>query len=216
MSKKSYLDAARTLFDKKKVLGMKELCVALSTSSRTTAFRYLRELNHVTSYTHNGKYYTLPEIAQFDSNGFWHFGEIGFSIHGTLIDTLHHVINQSASGKSNSELEKHCRARVQAALRTLLQSRRIVRVKPMKRHLYVSADPAIRDHQIGKRTEVGPRKRLPDWIVAEILVETIRSCPVVPSIEDISGRLAKRGSTISWDQVGQVFEEYELEKKTPD
>jgi len=135
---------------------MSEVCRALSTMSRTTGFRYLRELHHLTSYTHNGKYYTIPGIAQFDTNGFWHFEEIGFSIYGTLIDTLHQVITQSVNGKSNAELEKHCKVRVQAALRTLLHSKRIARVKLKKRYLYVSIDPSIIDRQIRKRLEVEP------------------------------------------------------------
>lgn len=153
--KHDYLKILRVLFDKKKVLNMSEVCMVLSTMSRITGFRYLRKLHHLTSYTHNGKYYTLPGIAQFDANGFWHFREIGFSIQGTLIDTLHQIINQSAAGKSNSELEKHCKVKVQTALRTLLYSKRIVRVKPEpeRRYLYVSADPNISDCQIRKRLE---------------------------------------------------------------
>jgi hypothetical protein len=214
MAKNESIDMLRTLFVKNKVLDMAQLLKTLNTTARYTAFRYLRELNHITSYTHNGKYYTLLEIAQFDPNGFWYFGDIGFSVHGTLVNTLHQVITQSVAGKSNSELEKQCRVQVQAALRTLLQSKRIVRVKPGNRHLYVSADPSVSDHQIRKRTKSGPHQRLHDWIVGEILIETIRSCPMVPSIEDVAGRLAKRGSSITQNQVKQVFEEYALEKKT--
>ena len=195
---------------------MTQLCKALNTNTRVTVFRYLRQLNHLTSYTHNGKYYTLPEIAQFDPNGFWYFGDIGFSIQGTLINTLKHVITASESGKTNSELEDHCRTRVQDALRTLLNANKIARTKPANRHLYVSSDPAISDRQIKKRLEVGDRKRLPDWIVGEILVETIRSFPVQPEIDDVVRRLVKRGSLITRDQVAQVFEENDLEKKTPD
>lgn len=214
MTKKDSLDAIRALFCKKKVLNMSQICSVLKTSSRTTGFRYLRELHHITCYTHNGKYYTLPEITKFGPNGFWYFGDIGFSVHGTLIDTLHHVITQSEAGKSSSELEKHCGAKVQTALRTLLQSQKIARVKPVNRHLYVSADPDVSDRQIRKRIEVGPRQRLPDWIVSEILIETVRSCPIVPLIEDVASRLSKRGSSITRAQVKQVFEEHELEKKT--
>lgn len=214
MAKKETLDALKRLFAKNKVLDMVQVRTALNMASQVTAFRYLRELHHLTSYTHNGKYYTLPEIVEFDANGFWYFGDVGFSIHGTLINTLHQVITTSKSGKSNSELERYCRTRVQDALRTLLQSKRIARVKPGNRNLYVSADLALCDRQIRKRLEVGPRQRLPDWIVGEILIETIRSCPMVASIEETAGRLAKRGSLITRDQVKQVFEEHELEKKT--
>jgi hypothetical protein len=151
MTKNEYLNILRTLFDKKAVLDMTQVCMALNTMSRTTGFRYLRELHHLTSYTHNGKYYTLPEIAQFDFNGFWYFENVGFSVHGTLIETLHQAITQSAAGKSNSELEKHCGVKVQTALRTLLHSNKIIRVKLEKKYLYVNADPNTSDRQIRKR-----------------------------------------------------------------
>jgi len=85
---------------------MNQLFKALNTTSRATVFRYLKQLHHLTSYTHNGKYYTLPEIAQFDRDGFWYYGDVGFSRHGTLMNTLSHVITMSESGKTNFELEK--------------------------------------------------------------------------------------------------------------
>jgi hypothetical protein len=132
---------------------MPQVYSALSTMSRATGFRYLRELHHLTSYTHNGKYYTLPLIAQFDFNGFWYFGDVGFSVHGTLIDTVHQVITQSVAGKYNSELEKHCRVKIQAALRSLLYSKKITRLKLNKKYLYVHADPSISDRQIKKRVK---------------------------------------------------------------
>ena len=154
MRKDECLNTLRKFFDKKTVLDMPQVYRTLSTMSRTTGFRYLRELHHLTSYTHNGKYYTLPGIVQFDSNGFWYFGDVGFSVHGTLIDTVHRTITQSVAGKSNSELEKHCRVKVQAALRTLLHSKKIARVKLEKKYLYVHADPRTSDRQIRKRIEV--------------------------------------------------------------
>ena len=143
------------------VLDMSEVCRSLSVMSRTSGFRYLRELHHLTSYTHNGKYYTLPEIAQFDSHGFWYFGDVGFSVHGTLIDTVHQAITQSLAGKSNSELEKHCRVKVQTALRTLLHSKKIIRVKLQKKYLYVDADPNASNRQVKKRIELLSDLRFP-------------------------------------------------------
>jgi len=215
LSKKETLEYLKSLFLKHRVLDMKQLYKAIDTTSHATVFRYLCELHHLTSYTHNGKYYTLPEIAQFDPNGFWYYGDIGFSSQGTLVSTLAHVIAGSESGKTNSELEAHFRTRVQDALRTLLNTHKIVRTRPADRYLYVSSDPDISDRQIKKRMKVGGRKRLPDWVVGEILVETIRSFPRQPEVEEVVKRLSKRGSLITHEQVTQVFEENHLQKKTP-
>lgn len=216
MSEKQNLDMLQGLFKNEKVLDMPQLRDALGASTRVTAFRYLRKLNHLTSYTHNGKYYTLPEIAQFDPKGFWYYDDIGFSSRGTLVDTLAYVITVSESGKTNSELEAHFRTQVQDALRTLLHRKQIARTKPGNRHLYVSADPISSDQQIQRRAEIGGRKRLPDWIIGEVLVETIRSFPTLPKIDEVAKRLSRRGSLITYGQVKQVFEEHALEKKTLD
>lgn len=212
-AKKELLNTLIEMFAKEKVLDMTQICGILNTTARMTAFRSLQKLHCLTSYTHSGKYYVLPETVKFDANGFWYFGDIGFSIHGTLVNTLYHVITASESGKSSSELERYCRTQVQDALRSLLQTKKVARAKPAKPCLYVSADPVISDLQIRKREKVGPRQRLSDWIVAEILIETIRSSSVIPSIDEVTRRLSKRGSSITKEQVQQVFEEHELEKK---
>lgn len=154
MIKDEYLNILRRFFEKKTLLDMHQVYMTVSTVSRSTGFRYLRELHHLTSYTHNGKYYTLPGIAQFDSNGFWYFGDVGFSIYGTLIDIVHQTITQSVAGKFNYELEKHCKVKVQAALRALLRSKKIARVRLEKKYLYVHADPSTGDRQIRNRIEV--------------------------------------------------------------
>lgn len=216
MSKKDTLDNLRALFDKERVLDINRLYQAINSTSRATAFRYLKDLKHLTSYTHSGKYYTLPEIAQFDDEGFWYYDDIGFSSQGTLINTLAHVISMAESGKTNSELEKHFRIRVQESLRTLLGAKKIERKKIENRHLYVNSDPEIGRRQIKKRIKIGGRKKLPDWIVAEVLLETIRSVNASPQIEEVMKRLLKRGSLITKEQVEQVFEESGLEKKTLD
>lgn len=216
MNKNKRTDTLKTEFERHKVLCMPELHKILQSTSRATVFRYLHDLNHLTSYTHNGKYYTLPEIAQFDSDGFWHFGDVGFSSHGTLMNTLAHMITMSQSGKTNSELEKLFRTRVQNSLQRLLKPNRIAMAKSAKSILYISSDPTIGNQQIKRRTEVGSRKRLPDWIIAEILVEAIKSAPEQPGIDDVANNLAKKGSLITREQVQQVFEENDLEKKTLD
>jgi hypothetical protein len=216
MREKNNIAMLQALFKKQKVLDMTQLCKALGSSSRVTAFRYLQKMNHLTSYTHDGKYYTIPEIVQFDPNGFWYYDDIGFSSRGTLVDTLAYFITMSESGKTNAELEMHFRTRVQNALRTLLNTAKIARIKPTNRHLYVNPDPIISSRQIQQRVKIGNKKKLPDWIVVEILVETIRSFPMDPAIDIVVNRLSKRRSLITYEQVKQVFEENDLEKKTLD
>lgn len=213
---KDALNTLEAAFFKNKVFDMEQLKKVIQTTSRRTVFRYLQKLHCLTSYTHNGKYYTIPNIAQFDKDGFWYFGDIGFSVHGTLMNTLAHIITMSESGKTNSELEKQCRTRVQNSLQNLLKPNKIAITVQTKPCLYVNPDPAVSDRQIKRRTEIGSRRRLPEWVVVEVLVEIIRSYPIEPEIKDVVKRLSKRGSLITHAQVKQVFEENDLEKKTLD
>ena len=152
MGKKELLDVARALFLKNNVLDMQQLQKALQTHSRRTVLRYLTELHCFTSYTHAGRYYSLPDVVQFDENGLWRYGDIGFSSYGTLMDTLQHVITTSESGKTNSELQKLFQVRVQNSLQRLLKRpNKITVISPEKPMLYISSDPSIGRKQIEKR-----------------------------------------------------------------
>ncbi len=210
------MHALQNAFKKDRVLDMQALQAAIGSSAPATIHRYLKQINHLTSYTHNGKYYTLPEIAQFDENGLWYYGDIGFSDKGTLIDTLEDIIKISESGQTNSELEKRFRTRVQESLRTLIESNKIVRKKVASHNLYVNPDPSISQDQIKKRQKIGKREKLFPWITAEILIACVHTLSGSPNIEDVMKWLKKKGSSITKEQVEQVFEEENLEKKTPD
>ena len=195
---------------------MQRLQKTIQTTSRRTVLRYLNELDYFTSYTHTGQYYTLQEIAQFDEDGFWHYGDIGFSSQGTLMDTLQHVIATSESGKTNSELEKLFRIRVQNSLQKLLKPKKITVMSSGKPALYINPDPSIGRQQIEKRQKVAKKQKLLPWIVAEVLIACVHTLSISPNMEDIMKWLKKKGSSITKEQVAQVFEEEGLEKKTLD
>ena len=214
--RKNVLELLRKLFSKKKVLEIHDVITAMHTTTRMTAYNYLKKLDYISSYTHAGKHYTLKDIPEFDKDGLWHYGEIGFSKYGTLKETIIHLVNASENGKTSSELEKQQRIYVQNALLSLVKTEKLTRKEVNGLYVYVSPDQEVSDRQIKRRTEVGSRQRLPDWIIGEILIETIRSFPVQPEIDDVMKRLSKRGSLITREQVSQVFEENNLEKKTPD
>jgi len=210
------LKSLKDLFLKKNVLDIQDVMNAVNATSRMTAYRYLKKLDYFSSYTHARQFYTLKSIPEFDKDGLWHYGEIGFSKYGTLTDTIIHLVNDSKNGKTNSDLEKQQRIYVQNALLSLVRSKKIKREEENGKYVYFSSDLEIYSKQIEKRNKVGSRKRLPDFIVAEILIEAIRSLMGIPQIDEVLTRLSKRGSLITHEQVKQVFDEYDLEKKTLD
>ena len=59
----------RTFFEKKRLAMLPEIYALLGTTSRMTVFRRLRELDYLSSFSHVGRYYTLPCVANFDPQG---------------------------------------------------------------------------------------------------------------------------------------------------
>lgn len=217
MKKVCSVESIKKLFEKKQILSISELQTALGTETSRTVFRYLKKLNYITSYTHAGKYYSLPDVARFDQNGLWQCGDIGFSKYGTLLNTLVHIVNQSDAGQTNLELEEQFKTRVQNPLLRLVNTNKLGREKLIqKTYLYVSVDPKTRKKQLTMRNNHNKRRHVSDWTSIEILVEIIRlsSPSVTPGI--VSNSLHKNGSSITREEVDQVFREYGLEKKTLD
>ena len=70
---------------------MEELKEALGTDVNMTVIRKLQELGYRSSYSHGGRYYTLPGIAEFDELGLWSFRSIWFSAQGTLCPQQRHA-----------------------------------------------------------------------------------------------------------------------------
>jgi len=197
----------------RQVLELKDIYKILNVNSRMGAYRYLKQLDYIASYTHGGKYYALREFANFDQDGLWHCGDIGFSKHGTLVDTITHLVDKSDAGKTNDELTKQFKLRVQNTLLQLANEKKVNRKKFDKVYLYISNDPEREKQQLRQRKAGVRRKPLSEWIVIEVLVETIRSFQKSMDAKVVSSRLRKRGSSIKPPQVQQVFETYSLEKK---
>ncbi len=73
-------DAAAALLRKQKIATLPELMTVLGTDARRTAFRKLRQLSCLTSYSHCGRYYALNDVAEFDEQGLWSYREVRFSV----------------------------------------------------------------------------------------------------------------------------------------
>jgi hypothetical protein len=74
-------------FRGRKVLTVEELTRLLK-SSAVTARRRLKQWNAYTSINRNGRYYVLPEVAEFDEKGLWNHHMVFFSRHGNLRKTI--------------------------------------------------------------------------------------------------------------------------------
>jgi len=208
-------------FHRNRVLDMKSL-IKSTNRSRRSLFRDLSKLKYLSSYTHAGRYYTLPDIPLFDVNGLWFFQGIGFTQAGTLKAALIDMVNRSISGFTHHELENLFRIRVQNTLLGLIGENQLSREKFEKEYLYVNRDPKLASKQVAVRrdqtsTVADIQKDISDGIIIEILLELIHSSNVFVDSCTIVKRLRVRGVAVSEQQVKQVYKQYGLdpEKKIP-
>jgi hypothetical protein len=121
-----------------------------------TVFRKLRQLSYHTSYSHQGKYYTLDELADFDSSGLWQFDGARFSKYGTLLKTAQALIERSDKGYSASELHACLGVDMKEALLQLRREHRVYREEIAGRYLYFCSEPKRRRQQHLRRLEEQP------------------------------------------------------------
>lgn len=215
------LDRMSKNFQRYKVLDLRRLHALFPERSTRSLFRDLSNIDSMTSFTHAGKYYTLPKITKFDEEGLWFHRNIGFSRAGTLKNTAVEQVERSREGRTANQLSNQLRIRVYNALQDLHRQGRIGREKYRRVYLYVSADPARGAMQAAARRELDASivemlRVATDEEVVEILVEALRVAPEVANPEIVSQRLAARGFNLEPHHVLQVYERYALKpgKKT--
>ncbi|MEA3457784.1 MAG: hypothetical protein U9R21_03810 [Candidatus Thermoplasmatota archaeon] len=64
----------------------------------------LKSWKTYTSYNQNGRFYTLPQVPEFNQHGLWRYKDIAFSKHGNLKKTIIHLVTVSPAGLSGREL----------------------------------------------------------------------------------------------------------------
>ena len=215
LSKPDALKALHAFFKKHRLAMLPDIYAVLGTTSRMSVFRRLRELDYLSSFSHGGRYYTLPTVAHFDSQGLWFYDEIGFSRFGHLKETVIHLVDQSEVGKTHEELEKQLRLRVHNALLELVRSGKIIRDAYEGVFVYLSRQPDRAQQQLACRREgKGDRTQdlLPHGMVIEVLAEIIRGNRVEIDQSAIVTGLAKRGMRITASQLKQVCTRLGLKK----
>ena len=144
-------DAAAALLRKQKIATLPELMAVLGTDARRTAFRKLRELSCLTSYSHCGRYYTLNDVAAFDEQGLWSYREVWFSVCGTLLETIVAFIEAGEMGYFVDELDNLLHVGTKDALRKLVKGRRLSRHEVTGRFLHCAADSGRKRQQLVAR-----------------------------------------------------------------
>src|SRR5260370_29139786 len=126
---------------RKQIATLEELKQALGTASTMTVFRKLKTLGYRTSYSHRGKYYTLPEIPQFDEPGLWSCRGVWFSRDGNLLATAQRFVEESNAGLAASELQAVLNVEVKEPFLQLYQRKRVDRREIGGLYVYFSREP---------------------------------------------------------------------------
>jgi len=203
-------------FKKEKIVTIVVLATWLSCSI-PTARRRLKAWKAYTSYNHNGRYYTLPEIAKFDANGLWRYQGVFFSKHGNLKQTLVHLVTHSEQGLSGSELGKLLGLQPRSFLSHFRNHPALCREEMMGRWIWFAADPKIRDQQRHARLVgvVTQAPRMPsDMEAVMVLVDLIHHPN--SGLEQIARRLKPKGLDIDVEAIRQLLAHHDLLKKTVD
>lgn len=174
--------------------------------------RFLAEAGYFSSFTHNGRWYTLRSIPRFGPDGLWFYRDIGFSRAGTLTNTLVDLATRSATGLSADQLGAKLRCRCHSVLLQLCRQGRLQRQKIGHRHIYLAIDPDIALVQ-RQSIEGLSVSRLPAEIAVLILAEFIRNPD--SSFEHLAKAISRnKDVTVKATQIERLFEQHGLKKTT--
>lgn len=204
------------LFRRQGTVEIEPLFNVLHTRSRMSIFRRLSALGYLSSYSHNGRYYTLKGIPAFDADGLWRHQGIGFSRYGSLKSTVEHMVVEAEAGRTHNELHIRLQVRVHNTLLELVRQERIGREPFAGQYLYVNPDPEGAALQVARRREQrSAAPPLPAPMIIEVLLELIQSATVRADPERIAARLATRGISLEPEKIEAVFEKYGVKKTAP-
>ena len=210
-------DAAAALlrrWRRKKVITLAEIQQQLQTSVRTIR-RRLEAWGALASFNHNSRFYTLPEVPQFDEHGLWFHRDIGFSSHGHLPQTIVALVLQSPAGLSAAELGEHLHLDPRSFLWQFRQHPSLQREKLGGLYVYFAADPVLATRQKNLRNAAAPPTPLPSAEESiAVLVRAIEH-PEESSVE-LAAALQSTYPHLSAPSIGALFEHHHLTlKKTP-
>jgi hypothetical protein len=146
-------------FRTEKVLSVDQLGALLHCSIPTVR-NHLRTWGALTSYNHNGRYYTLADIPRFDEHGLWNHRGIRFSRYGTLRETVIRLVEASPQGLSAVELGDLLGLDPRSFMSHYKDLPELQREKFQGRYVYLSADERLGAAQRANREEAMTQQSL--------------------------------------------------------
>jgi len=176
--------------------------------------RFLSRTGYYSSFTHNGKWYTLRSIPRFSRDGLWFYQDIGFSRDGSLPNTLIELTSQSPVGMTAEMLGEKLRCRCHTILVQLCRKGKLQREKAGRSHVYLAADPhTAADQRRAMAMQHLPPAPLPAEIAVLVLVAFIRNPQA--SFKQLAKTLSTtQNVTVDAVQIERFFDLQGLKKTT--
>jgi len=210
------IKAAYRYFEKLKVFNIGELSSVLTCSIPSARLK-IKQWQAYTSYNQNGKYYTLPQIPQFDRYGLWRYKDVGFSKYGNLKKTIIHLVTTSPVGLSGKQLGETLGLSPQSFLHHFRECPGIYREKHDGVFVYFSDVDDICERQVQQRSSLicsSPIVTISDTEAILILVAIIRQHGI--SAEDIAALSEIKKCRIKLNSIKGFMKSNGLLKKIPD
>ena len=175
--------------------------------------RFLASIGYFSSFTHNGKWYTLSSIPRFGRDGLWFHQEIGFSRAGTLPRTLIRLTERSPAGMTSEQLKEKLRCRCHGVLVQLCRKGMLDRFKQGRSYVYLAADPSTAAIQRQARAQPKELSPLPAQMAVFVLAEVVRA-PEAGFGQLSEAVFQRTGVRIEIPQIEALLDRHGL-KKTP-
>ncbi len=200
-------------FRKEKIMTIEKL-TPLFQCSMITVRRRLKKWGTFTSINQNGRYYTLPEIPEFDENGLWKYRLALFSKHGNLKQTIIKLIRMSESGLTTANISRIVGIPSSSSyFSQLKQSKEITREKHKGKFVYFSGGPVRHEQQKARNTEQGDGWWPTDAQAVQILICMIKNPGI--EIEQLAIDSAPPDKRFDPVSIKHFLQFYDLLKKTP-
>lgn len=212
----SRLKATWVHLEKTKIFTIGDLSSILKCSIPSARVK-LKQWQAYTSYNQNGRYYTLPQVPQFDRHGLWRYNNAAFSKHGNLKKTIVHLVTSAPAGLTGSQLGELLGLSPQSFMHHFRKYPGICREKHDGVYVYFSDETSINERQVEERCSIIPRAAvitISDPEAVMILVAIIRHHGI--SAEEILTLPEIRKSKIKLTAIQGFLNLHGLEKKTPD
>ena len=176
--------------------------------------RFLAKAGYYSSFTHNGRWYTLASTPRFGHDGLWFHQAIGFSRAGSLTRTLVRLIDRSPAGMTADQLGEKLRCRCHAVLVRLYRNGLVKRQKHGRSYIYLAVDPDKSSVQCQAMHIQEPRAaQLPAEIAVLVLVEFIRGPEA--GFQQLAREISRHtGLVVEADQIQALFDRHGLKKTT--